>query len=272
VHRAACLLIASLAGCDRVWGLERPDAGPSVDNGDEDGDGIPNGVDPCPHIAFQSTTDSDKDGLPADCDPDDTMVDTQHRFFSFDTLEPGLDIAGGDPVADGEMVFGATTDGLSTLVIRDLATDTAVLDVGFEILASNIDEGQISMFDELGIYTIHRAFASDNKQRGDVCFFGTNMHDALHPKPIYLEMAEDNSYQGSVSDISTLSGTKGRFRMVRSPVRVDCTVFREGMPSLPNQFDVTDLQDVVGTIAISTQRTRVQLRYVWVAYQPTTRP
>lgn len=41
MHRAACLLIALLAGCDQVWGLER---GEEVDESDEDGDGFANSI------------------------------------------------------------------------------------------------------------------------------------------------------------------------------------------------------------------------------------
>jgi hypothetical protein len=267
VYRAACLLIASLVGCDTVWGLERDDdAGVNID--DEDGDGVIDRDDPCPHIAFQSTTDADLDGVPADCDPDDAMPDTRHVFYAFNTLEPGLDVQGGDPVAQGAMVFGATTDGLSTFVIRDIVAETLVVDVGFDVLGTTSDQGGVSLFDELGVYSVHRGFSTDNMQRGDVCFFGTNMHDVAHPKPVYLEMAEDNSFQSSVPDASTLTNTSGRFRMKRTPIRVDCTVFRDGLPSIPNQFNVADLVGTVGKVALSAQRARVRLRYVWFAYQP----
>ena len=261
-------MIAALGGCDTVWGLERDPPDAAVDIDDEDGDGVTNAADPCPHIASQSTTDLDLDGIPADCDPDDTMFATKHVFFAFNTLEPGVDITGGDPVANGAMVLGATTDGLSTFVIRDVLAATVLVDVGYEVLASNIDQGRTSPYDELGVYSVHRGFSADNKQRGDVCFFGTNMHDVAHPKPVYLEMAEDDKFQGSIGDVSTLTNTRGRFRMVRTPAQVDCTVHREGLPSLLNHFDVPDLTNAVGKVAVSAQRTRVRLRYVWFAYQP----
>ncbi len=261
-------LLAALGGCDSVWGLERARPDGAVDVDDEDGDGVTNAADPCPHIPFQSTTDVDLDGVPADCDPDDTMLNTQHMFFAFNMLEPGIDVAGGDPVANGALVLGATTDGLSTFVIRDHVAAMVLVDVGYEVLASNIDRGQTSAFDEIGVYSVHRGFSTDNKQRGDVCFFGTHMHDAAHPKPVYLEMDEDEKLQSSVEDASTLTTTSGRFRMVRTPAAVDCTVFRDGLPSLPDHFDVTDLASTVGKVAISAQRTRVRLRYIWFAYQP----
>lgn len=267
MHRAACLLIVSFAGCDSVWGLERDPVAPAS-TGDEDGDGVIDQDDPCPHIAFQSTTDADGDGVPADCDDNDAEPETRHVFYAFNTLEPGLDVQGGDPVADGAMVFGATTDGLSTFVIRDIVAETLVIDVGFDVLGTNIDQGGISAFDELGVYSVHRGFSTDNMQRGDVCFFGTNRHNLANPKPVYLEMAEDDRFQSSVPDNSTLTNTSGRFRMKRTTVRVDCTVFRDGLPSIPNQFNVTDLGGTVGQVALSAQRARVRLRYVWFAYQP----
>ncbi len=81
----------ALAGCGRVGFESNPDAGlrdGAVDPGghDEDGDGVPDAVDPCPHLRG-STADRDGDGVGDLCDPNpDAPGDT---IALFATMAPG---------------------------------------------------------------------------------------------------------------------------------------------------------------------------------------
>lgn len=85
VVRHTLALIAALAGCDVVLGLNTraPDAGvppPVIDvagrrtsyigPGDYDGDGLSNDTDACPMLAGQDDANADGDALPDACDPD----------------------------------------------------------------------------------------------------------------------------------------------------------------------------------------------------------
>src|SRR5512140_1757804 len=169
--RLACLL-AVIAGCDTVFGLERD---PVLH--DEDGDGVDDAVDPCPQIANETTTDKDGDHVSADCDPDDQVGGTKVAFFAFDDTFPPAGISlDGDGISTqaGTIDFGTLTR-FSSLTTTDITDATTVtIDVGFEILGAQIEDDPLNpvAYNEIGIYAAHRAFTTDRKQRGDTCFFG----------------------------------------------------------------------------------------------------
>src|SRR5690348_5557014 len=98
--RAGCLLVVA-AACGR-YGFGAVDGGVKVIcnpvGHDEDGDGIDDACDDCPHIADPSQIDSDGDGVGDVCDPDPaspresiTLFDpmtSQLPFWQFDALAP----------------------------------------------------------------------------------------------------------------------------------------------------------------------------------------
>lgn len=267
MHRLAYLLVA-LTGCDTVFGLERG----SVDDFDEDVDGIGNADDRCPHLADESSIDLDGDGISVDCDPDDHDPGTMVRFYGFDGEVPAeLAFEGAvETELPGTITFGAASGGLSTITVKGIVADNVLLDVGFEILGSAIDGGASTTYDELGVYSAHRSFTTNfPKERGDTCYFGT-----LEPRaePLYLELNEDDASYGGKPATGRLTGSSGRFLMRRTSARVDCTVFRDGVGLIPAGFDVTDLAKVSGTVAVSTERVKVRLRYIYIAYQPLSLP
>lgn len=264
------LLLACLAGCDTVFGLDR-----DTPLADEDGDLQADDSDPCPHVPTESTIDADNDGVSSACDPDDSDRSTLVAFFGFNDVfpEPGLVFSGaGTQEADspGTVTLGAVGGGgLTTIVTKDMITGTAIIDVGFEILGSSREDLGQGQWSEVGLFTVHRAFNANRTERGDNCFYGIGLDSA---QPVYVEINEDEQNQGSSAmSAGPLKTTRGSFRMKRTPLRVDCTVTREGLDTLFNGFEPTKLKDEVSEMALSFDAVQVRLRYLYFAYQPGTR-
>jgi len=113
---SAALLVLSVAGCDQVFDLQRPDAPPlaceDLTSHDEDTDGVVDGCDNCPGIANsdQKNVRETDDGAVADavgdaCDPRPRLGgDVIERFHSF--AEPAAmddwDVVTGPWRIDGE--------------------------------------------------------------------------------------------------------------------------------------------------------------------------
>jgi len=121
------VLIAALAACGRYDFAPLADA---ITGHDEDGDGIPDVIDPCPHIAGDRA-DADGDGVGDACDPNPT-VPSEH-WLLFATLQPG------DQPFDDPSVFAQDTDSLhldtaaNPRITRTVGTIR--LDVGYDIHA-----------------------------------------------------------------------------------------------------------------------------------------
>jgi hypothetical protein len=272
VHRAAYVLIASLAGCDTVWGLERSDAGPPTDPNDEDGDLIANSLDPCPHLDDQSQTDADKDGIPAVCDSDDNDDQTVAVFFGFDSaaLPSALEFQGSaEPDEPGTIAFGRLGDGLDTITLKTVTAKTALIEVGFEILDDTVEADPPSAtYNEIGLYTANQSYAPET--RGDVCFFG-RLQGEDDADPLYTELVENDGTHNPKFTSGKLKTTRGRMRLVRNPASYECSVFRTGMGMLSDVQSVEALQLLPGRIGFSTEKLRARLRYLYIAYQPLTR-
>lgn len=76
-----------VAACGRLDFDAQPVAGDASAGHDEDGDGIPDAVDVCPHIADPDQLDTDGDGVGDACDFDPTTP-SQH-WIAFAPLTPG---------------------------------------------------------------------------------------------------------------------------------------------------------------------------------------
>src|SRR5579883_331732 len=80
--------VVVLAACGRVDFAPRPVDAPSPVMGhDEDGDGVPDAIDVCPHIPDPAQLDRDGDGIGDACDPEPD-VPRQHLAL-FASLQPG---------------------------------------------------------------------------------------------------------------------------------------------------------------------------------------
>jgi hypothetical protein len=126
--RWAVLLV--VAGCGRLEFDSRLDA--SSGGHDEDGDGIPDATDPCPHVAGD-TADGDGDGVGDACDPNPGTPGD--HFGVFATLQPGdspfrsLD---GFTQEDDGIRHGDASEGT---LHYDHAVANVTFEVGFDIRA-----------------------------------------------------------------------------------------------------------------------------------------
>lgn len=259
--RAVALLL--LAGCDLVLGLDRPAV-----TDDDDGDGVRDEADPCPHLADESSTDADQDGISVDCDLDDSVATANRLFWTFRDGERPLELplVSGSAFPDRELdaiILGQRSEGLSALVL-DVATDTALIDVGFVILENAIeDDVTTEMWTEIGVFAVHREFTLDRQIRGDNCYIGNNPP----PSESYLELNEDAQSRNTPRRFpGPLNGLAGRLRVKRNPTRLDCVLKQTTGLETSDGFAVDD-KTRVGKIAITTERLRARLSYVWITYQ-----
>jgi hypothetical protein len=141
VHRAAILVLA-LAACGRRGFDARTDATSdatgthdtraidALTGHDEDGDGIPDAIDPCPHIAGDMA-DADGDGVGDACDVNPSIA-TEH-WMLFSTMQAGDitfdDITGTTQQADALEFMGDTNP------VKSVMLDRARIDLGWTINA-----------------------------------------------------------------------------------------------------------------------------------------
>jgi len=162
VVRAAVLAVVSLlAGCDQVLGLSRPDAAvdAGVDAGvdapqacdqpgglpDEDGDGIRNACDNCPHVAQPAAgdrLDDDVDGVGNLCDPRDGQTDTLMQFIGFDDTNHGLRLlvdggSGSWSVSGGALRTTGVAQNQDMLARVDVAVRDVMLVAGVTLTATH---------------------------------------------------------------------------------------------------------------------------------------
>ena len=135
VNVVVVVLVIALAGCGRIGftgstggpdadaAADAPDAPIDVLEGhDEDGDGVPDAIDKCPHVP-DDQTDADGDGVGAACDPDDARPgDTIALFDPMLALDPAISFVA------GTWIPGDDTLDLESTVFAELIRDFAIAD------------------------------------------------------------------------------------------------------------------------------------------------
>ncbi len=265
--RRAWLFITLLAGCDAVFGLDGR-LPPGALAGDEDGDGTLDDEDPCPHIPNQSSIDEDNDGVPRDCDPDDSDGSTATRWFSLEagSLDDAFVLSGmGTLTADG---FDLGGHGVESSLLFEVTARTANIDIGFEILSNSVEDDHDHPWAELGVHTVVTRFTQET-MRGSVCLFGVDdIHDDHDGPTAYLESKEGEQTPSRLTVASPLNGSKGRLYQFRTPERVRCGLLRNGTQLATTQYDVTHTFDT-GAIGISADVVVARLTHIWIAWQTT---
>ena len=258
-------LLALCGGCDAVFGLELApgiDASPLAH--DEDGDGIDDVVDGCPHIADAAATDEDQDGIPAACDDDDRRASTATFHALTAGLPPGASILQGTLAQGADaLVLG---DGDVTVLSLDRMPSTALVEVGFEVLSNQVEDGlRDQPWAEVGVHTIIRSPAAN--EFGDACYFGRR--SGVEPQG-YLDVFEDAAVVGTgVAGIpGPLTGQTGRLRIVRDPGRIDCQANLADGSVRASTGTVRDLAAVSGDVGVSAGNALVRIRYVWISAVP----
>src|SRR3954468_6976851 len=106
------LALAWLAcgGCDAVLGLKQFDhqrCWSQTELGNEDGDALADGCDPCPIDPEDVPVDTDQDGVPDVCDPDPAVGGDAIVMFDGFTRDVGWTTLSGTWTFDGDVVHQA---------------------------------------------------------------------------------------------------------------------------------------------------------------------
>jgi hypothetical protein len=221
------LALIALAGCGRIAfdNASQPSDG-SMEGApighDEDGDGVPDSMDVCPHIGTNQL-DADNDLVGDDCDPNPGVVGD--RIALFLTMQPG-----DQPFSMHPMTQGTFTQGADALLLDgDLGGDffagltlpisagNVQVDVGFDITAV----GNASQQHQFALSTttlVPNYFGEINEIIGNfsnaqLTFFdGSNfaqvsidpLQTGVHPGAVHLQMHE--VVNTSVTFIATYPG------------------------------------------------------------------
>jgi len=141
--------IVALAACGRFGfdaGVDAPTACANAVGHDEDGDGIDDACDGCPHIADPEQIDSDGDGVDDICDPNPTVpTESIVRFDPFTSLRPMWTISGAVPTIDGD---SATIDALGSdsVIELDDPPTTDYFEFGGAIGAAQPPDVQVEIY------------------------------------------------------------------------------------------------------------------------------
>jgi hypothetical protein len=109
----------ALVGCGRVSFDDVRDSGATARcspvGHDEDGDGIDDACDGCPHLFDPAQVDGDGDGVDDACDPNPLLAIDRIAFFDpFTEQRPEWTFSGPMPTYDGEHLVFDTTSGVTT--------------------------------------------------------------------------------------------------------------------------------------------------------------
>ena len=259
-------LLALCISCDAAFGLDLAgDAGGDARAlaHDEDGDGIDDEVDGCPHIASAAADDDDADGIPAACDDDDRRASTGSFYPLTTGLPPGAEPLQGVVTQEADaLVLG--DQGVSVIAL-DRRPTTALVDVGFEVISNQVeDEPRDQPWAEVGVHTTVRSPAAN--EFGNACYYGRR--GGMEPSG-YLEAFEDTSVLGSAAPASApFTGQVGRLRILREPKRVECQASLLDGSLVAISGDGQALAAVNGAIGFSAGHALIRIRYVWISAPP----
>jgi hypothetical protein len=189
------LPVVLLSGCGR-WGFD-PSAGTDDGNNttsdvmipighDEDGDGVPDVSDFCPHIASQANADSDGDGVGDICDPQPAMGNQHWIAFSPMIGDDGVIETAGSTWTMGADTWDFTMDTIPQNLIRTDPVKDVDVWVGEDITTTTGAGGR-----QLAI--VIRDMANTPYYYGEVFDAGTSTR-------LHIEYYDGTNYNALTSD------------------------------------------------------------------------
>ncbi|HEU0032286.1 MAG TPA: hypothetical protein VFQ53_16760 [Kofleriaceae bacterium] len=253
--RAAFVTLPLLAGCQLVFPLDGPGEKTTLQH-DEDGDGIPDVDDLCPHVNGAAQADGDKDGIGDECDPFPIDGSDEHHFFAFQDglFDPTvLDDTLGDFASKPDaLVMGAVDGGEQWLLSVDPILATAYdLEFGFQIVEPNPDAG----YHEAGLVISH--VTEDTGGRGRICVAGYDPQATA-----YLDTVENNGTPDRRVPEGTMFATIARLHLTRTANLGTCRLQLDGAGSASLNF--ADTYTDAGRIGLTSAFARVHIRYLWI--------
>jgi len=235
--------LIALAGCGRIDFAKRPDSGLAGDGSpgdvllghDEDGDGVPDVDDVCPHIA-DSQADNDGDRVGDDCDPNPSAGGETITLF--------LPMTGQNP-----FTIGPLTDGVFTQLADSLRFDGTLggdQNLFGQLLIDSMQFGDVRVAVGFDVTMIVPGSASDQNQLALVVYDqAPNYFVELNQIPALFDNAQVTYFDGSTfSQANSMNLANGihtgalflqTTQRVNSGVRLDA-----GWPGEPYSAEVND--------------------------------
>lgn len=228
---------------------------------DEDSDGKPDMVDPCPgDDSAASNLDSDGDGVGDLCDPAPNISGDRKVLYTFQQ-DTGNLVAFGTPVTleDDAISFGNTTTvgALETLWLPDQWTRRVRIEIGYEVGAYGLQDGTHN-YNELALHV------GNNGAADDLSGLACNLERLAVQSTVhhYIEMIPGSELASTQPDPSyPLSGSHGKL-ILENAGELSCVSARDGAAPLLVMFNTGF---AVGRVGVSAYQLRVRLKYIFVS-------
>jgi hypothetical protein len=256
MRRVGLLAAVLLPACFTIPEFKGP---PGPDELDEDGDGIPDIDDPCPHIVAVQT-DTDGDGIGNECDPHPTDRDQPDTalFYTFNGNSIGdlIPIGVVEP-QDGSLLLGSTgSDAVAQITAPTMFRESQITTY------YNILDATQSATSGL---TLRMSTDDGARDTGGDCSVAiangrTKLVAVFHPQ------AADET--GVVDP--TFIGSEAQFRGDLDLDALHCiaTNFAPTAVALGQQSPLDNVDPILGSPAVAAVNTRVRLQYLFIAGRP----
>ena len=257
--RRVGMLVMLLPACFTIPEYDGP--GSSMD---EDGDGIEDLQDQCPHInsAGAPQADSDNDGVGNGCDPDPGMQDI-HVFYGFGAFNIGdLSTTGRVQPNDSFVEIGATGTDAYNGVTSDRALSTTQIDVRFLAIES-VDTVDGGFGLRLGNY-------GPGDDDAGFCKIDLEPPDRLQLTATYKSpiSGSTRSMTSGVTDLP-FAGASGHLRGTLVGTELTCLIDQLATEHSPISISVTlDEPAVPGTPGGYARNSIVGLEYLFIVGLP----
>jgi hypothetical protein len=225
----------------------RVDARPSTH--DEDGDGLFDDKDPCPHLpAVQS--DSDQDGIGNDCELDPAASGELVRFYAFDG-EPYLMKSGLHSQIDPDTYDVGGVGGAEAYLAPADTFRSVRIDIAFMVVSS--PNSQIT---ELGVVTAAADYRND---AGYGCFA-----DAFSSTFVARDPSVTRDTKSLTAPVAGLTGTLSATRFANGAFT--CTLTPNGGMGQTVTFTPTGSES--GFVSVKAADLVLRLRYIYIVGRP----